>query len=211
MSNEKRGITSEKLETNLKKKNETLARLKKKLEQRLAERDSMSERYKLLIQQEKNVNDKRFKTTKDATKEVNKDYQYLTNRINSIKAEILSLEGGVITKEVLPWVLGKQPKRAGFGRNFGLKSSYELNGKIYQYKEGDVYFQDKIGTNELQIISRVSNKPPEGGEYNLGDTAEGGEMSDAFEDTALKSNFYQQLQIKNNESKLNKTNTNGTF
>ena len=144
MSNEKRGITSEKLETNLKKKNETLARLKKKLEQRLAERDSMSERYKLLIQQEKNVNDKRFKTTKDATKEVNKDYQYLTNRINSIKAEILSLEGGVITKEVLPWVLGEQPKRAGFGRNFGLKSSYELNGKIYQYKEGDVYFLSLI-------------------------------------------------------------------
>ncbi len=49
------------------------------------------------------------------------------------------------------------------------------------------------------------------GEQNLGDTAEGGEMSDEFEDTALKSNFYQQLQIRNNESKLNRKYTNGTF
>ena len=52
---------------------------------------------------------------------------------------------------------------------------------------------------------------PKGDKYNLGDTEEGGEMSEGFMDTAIKSNFYQQLQIKNNESKLNKTYTNGTF
>ena len=209
MSNKNRGITSERLKTSLDKKNKTLARLKEKLEQRLAERDSMSKRYELLIRQAQNVNDKRFKTKKQATDEVNRNYQYLTNRINSLKAEILSLEGGVITKQVLPWITGDQPKRGGFGRNFGLKSSYEMNGKTYQYKEGDLYFNDKIGDNELQIINRMSNKPKD--EQNLGDTAEGGEMSAEFEDTALKSNFYQQLQIKNNESKLNRTYTNGTF
>ena len=209
MSNKNRGITSERLKTSLDKKNKTLARLKEKLEQRLAERDSMSKRYELLIRQAQNVNDKRFKTKKQATDEVNRNYQYLTNRINSLKAEILSLEGGVITKQVLPWITGDQPKQGGFGRNFGLKSSYEMNGKTYQYKEGDLYFNDKIGDNELQIINRMSNKPKD--EQNLGDTAEGGEMSAEFEDTALKSNFYQQLQIKNNESKLNRTYTNGTF
>ena len=209
MSNKNRGLTSKRLQESLDEKNKTLARLKEKLEQRLAERDSMSKRYELLIKQAQNVSEKRSKSKKDATKEVNRNYQYLTNRINSLKAEILSLEGGVITKEVLPWILGEQPKRGGFGRNFGLKSSYEMNGKTYQYKEGDLYFNDKIGDNELQIINRMSNKPKD--EQNLGDTAEGGEMSDEFEDTALKSNFYQQLQIKNNESKLNRTYTNGTF
>ena len=86
-----------------------------------------------------------------------------------------------------------------------------MNGKTYQYKEGDLYFNDKIGDNELQIINRMSNKPPEGGEFNLGDTAEGGDISQEMEDRALSANFYQQLQIKNNESKLNRTYTNGTF
>ena len=221
MSNKRDKITSERLQTSLEKKKKTLARLKEKLEQRLAERDSMSKRYELLIRQAQNVNDKRFKTKKEATKEVNRDYQYLTNRINSLKAEILSLEGGVITKEVLPWITGDQPKRGGFGRNFGLKSTYEMNGKTYQYKEGDLYFNDKIGDNELQIINRI-NDPKRSDTIYEDDSdevkaekllrgVEGGEMSDAFEDTALKSNFYQQLQIKNNESKLNKTYTNGTF
>ena len=49
------------------------------------------------------------------------------------------------------------------------------------------------------------------GEQNFGDTTEGGEISQEMEDRALNANFYQQLQIKNNESKLNKTYTNGTF
>ena len=190
---------------NLEKNKKTLTRLKTKLTKLLKERETMSNRYKLLIAEEES----KSKRPIDGEGRVAADYKYLTNRINSVKAEILSLEGGVITKEVLPWVLGSQPKRAGFGRNFGLKSSYEMNGKTYQYKEGDLYFNDKIGDNELQIINRMSNKPKD--EQNLGDTAEGGEMSAAFEDTALKSNFYQQLQIKNNESKLNRTYTNGTF
>ena len=211
MSKQDKRITTEKLKTSLDKKNKTLAKLKGKLKQRLAERDSMSKRYELLIKQAQNVTDKRPTTKDDATKKINRDYQYLTNRINSLKAEILSLEGGVITKEVLPWILGEQPKRGGFGRNFGLKSSYESNGKTYQYKEGDLYFHDKIGTNELQIINAMPDDTPKGDKFNLGDTAEGGEMSAGFEDTALKSNFYQQLQIKNNQSKLNKTYTNGTF
>jgi len=192
-------------ERNLEKNKKVVARLKTKLTKLLKERETMSNRYKLLIAEEES----KSKRPIDGESRVAADYKYLTNRINSVKAEILSLEGGVITKEVLPWVLGEQPQRAGFGRNFGLKSSYEMNGKTYQYKEGDLYFHDKIGTNELKIISKMPNLPI--GEQNLGDTAEGGEMSAAFEDTALKSNFYQQLQIKNNESKLNKTYTNGTF
>ena len=192
---------------NLEKDKKTLDRLKKKLVRLQKERETMSNRYELLIKQEQNL----AKREIDAEGRVEADYKYLTNRINSVKAEILSLEGGVITKEVLPWVLGEQPKRGGFGRNFGLKSSYEINGKTYQYKEGDLYFHDKIGKGELLMINKIPNKPPEGAEFNLGDTDEGGEMSPEFEDAALKSNFYQQLQIKNNESKLNKTYTNGTF
>ena len=86
-----------------------------------------------------------------------------------------------------------------------------MNGKTYQYKEGDIYFQDKIGANELQILNAMPDDTPKGDKYNLGDIEEGGEMSDEFEDTALKTNFYQELQIKNNESKLNRTYTNGTF
>ena len=194
------------LETNKK----TLERLKIKLKKLESDRESMTERYKLLIKQEQDAS-KRPLSFKNAEKNVRADYQYLSNRINSVKAEILSLEGGVITKEVLPWITGDQPKRGGFGRNFGLKSSYEMNGKTYQYKEGDLYFHDKIGANELQILNAMPDDTPKGDKYNLGDTAEGGEMSAEFEDTALKSNFYQQLQIKNNESKLNKTYTNGTF
>ena len=188
----------------------TLERLKKKLIKLEKERETMSNRYTLLIEQEQDAS-KRPLSFENAEKNVRADYQYLSNRINSVKAEILSIEGGVITKEVLPWVLGEQPKRGGFGRNFGLKSSYEMNGKTYQYKEGDIYFQDKIGANELQILNAMPDDTPKGDKYNLGDIAEGGEMSDEFEDTALKTNFYQELQIKNNESKLNKTYTNGTF
>ena len=60
-------------------------------------------------------------------------------------------------------------------------------------------------------MKSVPNRPPEGGEYNLGDTAEGGEMSQLEEDTALDKLWYQKLQIKNNESKVNKTYTNGTL
>ena len=188
----------------------TLERLKKKLIKLEKERETMSNRYTLLIEQEQDAS-KRPLSFENAEKNVRADYQYLSNRINSVKAEILSIEGGVITKEVLPWVLGEQPKRGGFGRNFGLKSSYEMNGKTYQYKEGDIYFQDKIGANELQILNAMPDDTPKGDKYNLGDIAEGGEMSDEFEDTALKTNFYQELQIKNNESKLNRTYTNGTF
>ena len=194
-------------EVNLEKNKKTLERLKKKLEKLEKERETMSNRYMLLIEQEQN----KAKRPIDAEARVQNDYKYLTNRINSVKAEILSLEGGVITKEVLPWVLGEQPKSFGFGRNFGLKSSYEINGKTYEYKEGDFYFQDKIGANELQILNAMPDDTPKGDKYNLGDTEEGGEMSEGFMDTAIKSNFYQQLQIKNNESKLNKTYTNGTF
>ena len=221
MSKQDKRITTEKLKTSLDKKNKTLAKLKGKLKQRLAERDSMSKRYELLIKQAQNVTDKRPTTKDDATKKINRDYQYLTNRINSLKAEILSLEGGVITKEVLPWILGEQPKRGGFGRSFGLQSSYEMNGQTYQYKEGDLYFHDKIGTNELQIINKINDQKRSDTIYEddsdevkaekLLRGVEGGEMSAGFEDTALKSNFYQQLQIKNNESKLDKTYTNGTF
>ncbi len=190
---------------NLEKNKKTLTRLKTKLTKLLKERETMSNRYKLLIAEEES----KSKRPIDGEGRVAADYKYLTNRINSVKAEILSLEGGVITKEVLPWVLGSQPKRGGFGRNFGLKSSYEMNGKTYQYKEGDLYFHDKIGTAELQIINRLPNLPI--GKQNLGDTTEGGEISQEMEDRALSSNFYQELQIRNNESKLNRTSTNGTF
>ena len=110
-------------EVNLEKNKKTLERLKKKLEKLEKERETMSNRYMLLIEQEQN----KAKRPIDAEARVQNDYKYLTNRINSVKAEILSLEGGVITKEVLPWVLGEQPKSFGFGRNFGLKSSYEIN------------------------------------------------------------------------------------
>tara|TARA_Y100000361_G_C11009402_1_gene263550 strand:- start:45 stop:650 length:606 start_codon:yes stop_codon:yes gene_type:complete len=187
---------------NLERDKKTLERLKKKLELRLAERDSMSERFKLLIAAE----EKKAKRNIDGEARVTADYKDLTRRINRIKAEILSLEGGIITKEVLPYIQRGQ---------FGLKKQYsqgsDQHAKFYDYKEGDLYFNDKIGKKELLLINKIPNKPPEGTEFNLGDTEEGGEMSEGFEDTALKSNFYQELQIKNNESKLNKTYTNGTF
>ena len=195
---------------NLEESKKTLERLKIKLKKLESDRESMTGRYKLLIKQEQDAS-KRGLSFNNAEKNVRADYQYLSNRINSVKAEILSLEGGVITKEVLPWITGDQPKRGGFGRNFGLKSSYEMNGKTYQYKEGDIYFHDKIGAKELQILNAMPNDEPKGEEFNLGDTEEGGEISQEMENRALNANFYQQLQIKNNESKLNKTYTNGTF
>ena len=195
---------------NLEKSKKTLERLKIKLKKLESARESMTGRYKLLIKQEQDAS-KRGLSFNNAEKNVRADYQYLSNRINSVKAEILSLEGGVITKEVLPWITGDQPKRGGFGRNFGLKSNYEINGKTYQYKEGDIYFHDKIGAKELQILNAMPNDEPKGKEFNLGDTEEGGEISQEMENRALNANFYQQLQIKNNESKLNKTYTNGTF
>ena len=194
--------TVKKAKTNLSLNQKTVERLKKKLEIRLKERDSMSQRYELLIKQKEGLSLR--STTASATAQVNKEYQDLTRRINRIRAEILSLEGGVVTEDVLPYLQRGQ---------FGLKKQYtqgeDQHAKTYDYKVGDLYFDDKIGTNELQIISKMPNLPI--GEQNLGDTAEGGEMSAEFEDQALKSNFYQQLQIKNNESKLDKTYTNGTF
>ena len=60
-------------------------------------------------------------------------------------------------------------------------------------------------------MKSVPNRPPEGGEYNLGDTSEGGGMTQLEEDTALNKLWHQELQIKNNESKVNKTYTNGTL
>tara|TARA_R100001015_G_C4606624_1_gene161692 strand:+ start:241 stop:930 length:690 start_codon:yes stop_codon:yes gene_type:complete len=202
----------------LAKNKKDLERLKKKLDLRLKERDNMSKRYELLISQQ-TAGPRRSRGAARAS--VNRDYQYLTNRINSLRAEILSLEGGVITKEVLPWILGEQPKRGGFGRNFGLKSSYEVNGKTYQYKEGDMYFHDRISTNELGIINRIKDTKRSDTMYEYDSDevkaekilrgVEGGEISQEMEDRALSSNFYQQLQIKNNESKLNRTYTNGTF
>ena len=188
--------------TNLEKKKKTLERLKNKLELRLAERDSMSERFKLLITAESD----KSKRPVDAYARVTADYQDLTRRINRIKAEILSLEGGVVTEDVLPYL-----KRGQFGLKKQYSQGEDQHAKFYDYKVGDLYFDDKIGANELQIINAMPDDTPKGDKYNLGDTAEGGEMSAAFEDTALKSNFYQQLQIKNNESKLNKTYTNGTI
>tara|TARA_R100001224_G_C4023410_1_gene150153 strand:+ start:88 stop:672 length:585 start_codon:yes stop_codon:yes gene_type:complete len=187
------------LNTTLEKNKRVLERLKKKLELRLAERDSMSERFKLLIAAEQ----EKSKRPIDAEARVTADYQDLTRRINRIRAEILSLEGGLVTEDVLPYLQRGQ---------FGLKKQYtqgqDQHAKTYDYKVGDLYFDDKIGANELSIIQNTPSGPTT---YNLGDTEEGGEMSEEFEDTALKSNFYQQLQIKNNESKLNKTYTNGTF
>ena len=194
--------TKNNLNTTLEKNKRVLERLKKKLELRLAERDSMSKRFELLIAAE----EKKSKRQIDGESRVSADYQDLTRRINRIRAEILSLEGGLVTEDVLPYLQRGQ---------FGLKKQYtqgeDQHAKTYDYKVGDLYFDDKIGSNELSIIRNIPNKPPEGTEFNLGDTAEGGEMSAEFEDQALKSNFYQQLQIKNNESKLNKTYTNGTF
>tara|TARA_R100000458_G_C8152447_1_gene159612 strand:+ start:47 stop:703 length:657 start_codon:yes stop_codon:yes gene_type:complete len=202
---------------NLEKNKKTLERLKVKLDKLLNERENMSSRYKLLIAAE----DKKAKRPIDAEARIAADYKYLTNRINSVKAEILSLEGGIITKEVLPWVTGDQPKRGGFGRNFGLKSSYTLNGKTYQYKEGDLYFNDKIGDGELKLLEAIPEPKRSDTIYESDSEevkaekllrgVEGGEMSQEHEDRALSANFYQQLQIKNNESKLNKTYTNGTF
>tara|TARA_B100000287_G_scaffold97647_1_gene89698 strand:- start:509 stop:1114 length:606 start_codon:yes stop_codon:yes gene_type:complete len=194
----KTNITKRDLEQNKK----ILARLKKKLELRLAERDSMSKRYKLLIAAEES----KTKRPIDGEARVRDRYQNLTKRINNIKAEILSLEGGVVTKELLPYIQeGK----------FGLKKQYtqgeDQHAKVYDYKEGDLYFNDKIGDGELKLIKLMPKGLPEGGKFNLGDDDEGGEMSEGFMDTALKSNFYQQLQIKNNESKLDRTYTNGTF
>ena len=180
----------------------TLERLKKKLEIRLKERDAMSERYKLLIKSKANSGPR--KTWSTATAQVNNEYQDLTRRINRIRAEILSLEGGVVTEDTLPYLQRGQ---------FGLKKQYtqgdDQHAKSYDYKVGDLYFNDKIGTNELAIISKIPNKPTK--EQNLGDLEEGGEMSQEHEDRAVSANFYQQLQIKNNESKLDRTYTNGTF
>ena len=159
----------------------------------------MSKRFELLIAAE----EKKSKRQIDGESRVSADYQDLTRRINRIRAEILSLEGGLITEDVLPYLQRGQ---------FGLKKQYtqgeDQHAKTYDYKVGDLYFDDKIGSNELSIIQNTPDGPSN---YNLGDTEEGGEMSEEFEDSALKSNFYQQLQIKNNESKLNKTYTNGTF
>ena len=187
--------------TALAKNKRVLERLKKKLELRLKERDSMSQRYELLISQR---DDGPRKSRATATASVNRDYQNLTKRINRIRAEILSLEGGVVTKEVLPYIQRGQ---------FGLKQKYtqgeDQHAKLYDYKVGDLYFDDKIGANELSIIKKTFNKTKS--EQNLGDTTEGGEISQEMEDRALSANFYQQLQIKNNESKLNRTFTNGTF
>tara|TARA_R100001443_G_C3331770_1_gene172475 strand:+ start:113 stop:745 length:633 start_codon:yes stop_codon:yes gene_type:complete len=180
-----------------------LERLKKKLDLRLNERDSMSKRYELLIRQQSKGP---RKTTATATASVDREYQDLTRRINRIRAEILSLEGGVITEDVLPYLQRGQ---------FGLKQKYtqgeDQHAKVYDYKVGDLYFNDKISSSELAIIKKTPNRLPKGTEFNLGDTAEGGEMSQEMEDRTLSSNFYQQLQIKNNESKLNRTSTNGTF
>ena len=186
---------------NLEKNKKTLERLKKKLELRLAERDSMSKRFKLLIAAE----EKKAKRNIDGEARVTADYKDLTRRINRIKAEILSLEGGIVTKEVLPYI-----QRGQFGLSKQYTQGENQHATAYDYKEGDLYFNDKISTAELYIIGQQPNEPKDG-KYNLGDIEEGGEMSEGFEDTALKSNFYQQLQIKNNESKLNKTYTNGTF
>ena len=189
---------------NLEKNQKTLERLKKKLEIRLAERESMSKRFKLLIAAE----EKKAKRNIDGEARVTADYQDLTRRINRIRAEILSLEGGVITEDVLPYI-----QRGQFGLSKQYTQGEDQHAKSYDYKVGDLYFNDKIGRAELALINNMPTDPtaPTGDKYNLGDTAEGGEMSAEFEDTALKSNFYQQLQIKNNESKLNKTYTNGTF
>jgi len=189
--------------TSLAKNKRILERLKKKLELRLNERDSMSQRYELLISQR---DDGPRKSRATATASVNREYQNLTERINNIRAEILSLEGGVITKEVLPYIQkGK----------FGLKQKYtqgeDQHAKVYDYKVGDLYFNDKISSNELSIIKKTPNKSPKDTEFNLGDTAEGGEISQEMEDRAVQANFYQQLQIQNNESKLDRTYTNGTF
>ena len=183
-------------------KNKTvLERLKKKLELRLKERDSMSQRYELLISQR---DDGPRKTRATATASVNREYKDLTRRINRIRAEILSLEGGVITEDVLPYLQRGQ---------FGLKQKYtqgeNQHATVYDYKVGDLYFDDKISSSELAIIKKTPTFRTS--EQNLGDTAEGGEISQEMEDRALSSNFYQQLQIKNNESKLNRTFTNGTF
>ncbi len=199
MSKRKKSDTSQIV---LSKNKRVLERLKKKLEIRLKERDSMSQRYNLLIEQKSNLSPR--STTKTATTQVNKEYQDLTRRINRIRAEILSLEGGVVTEDVLPYIQRGQ---------FGLKKQYtqgeDQHAKTYDYKVGDLYFDDKISSNELAIIRKMPNLPI--GKQNLGDTTEGGEISQEMEDRALSSNFYQQLQIKNNESKLNKTYTNGTF
>ena len=137
---------------------------------------------------------------------VNKNYQDLTRRINIIIAEMLSIEGGLVTKDVLPYL-----KRGQFGLKKQYSQGEDQHAKFYDYKVGDLYFDDKIGANELQIINAMPDDTPKGEKYNLGDIEEGGQVSAGFEDTALKSNFYHELQIKNNESKLNKTYTNGTF
>ena len=196
--------TLKRAKTNLSINQKTVERLKKKLEIRLKERESMSQRYELLIKQKEGLSPR--STTESATAQVNKEYQDLTRRINRIRAEILSLEGGVVTEDVLPYL-----KRGQFGLKKQYTQGEDQHAKTYDYKVGDLYFDDKIGTNELQIISKMPNDTPQGNKYNLGDTEEGGEISQEMEDRALNANFYQQLQIKNNESKLNRTYTNGTF
>ena len=124
---------------NLEKNKKTLERLKKKLELRLAERDSMSKRFKLLIAAE----EKESKRSIDGGAKVTADYQDLTRRINRIRAEILSLEGGVVTEDVLPYI-----KRGQFGLKKQYSQGEDQHAKFYDYKVGDLYFDDKIGSNE---------------------------------------------------------------
>ena len=59
-----------------------------------------------------------------------------------------------------------------YDRNTSTKSA--ASAIVYSY-----YFQDKIGSNELSIIQNTPDGPSN---YNLGDTEEGGEMSEEFED-----------------------------
>lgn len=201
MANKSRTVTTEALKKKLATNQKVLERLKIKLEKRLSERDNMSKNYQLMIDKAMPSGRSTTRTREAATKIVEQDYKDLTKRIGRIKAEILSIEGGVVTKEVLPHL-----KRGGFG----LKKEYTMNGgNTYEYKVGDNYFDDKINRNELAIINKVPNLSVK--EQNLGDTAEGGEMSPDYETRALNTNLYQQLQIQQNESILDKTKTNGTF
>ena len=202
MANKPRTVTAKELKKQLATNQKVLERLKIKLDKRLNERDNMSKNYQLMIDKAMPSGRSTTRTREAATKIVEQNYKDLTKRIGRIKAEILSIEGGVVTKEVLPHL-----KRGGFG----LKGKYTMgdNGNTYEYKVGDNYFHDKIGRNELAIINKVPNLPVK--KQNLGDTAEGGELSPDYETRALNTNLYQQLQIQQNESILDKTKTNGTF
>lgn len=201
MANKPRPVTTDQLKKKLATNEKVLERLKIKLEKRLSERDNMSKNYQLMIDKSLPSGRKSQRTREAATKIVEQDYKDLTRIIGRIKAEILSIEGGVVTEEVLPHL-----KRGGFG----LKKEYTMNGgNTYEYQVGDNYFDDKINRNELAIINKMPNLPVK--EQNLGDTAEGGEMLPEYETRALNQNLYQQLQIQQNESILDKTKTNGTF